>query len=190
MYALGVLGYELYTGEGPYEARTNTQWITAHLSGKPRDLRQMRPDIDPVVADLLIRCLNREPNHRPSAASAAEVLKGGPASGAPMQSSGSVEDALTWQVLSKRRIPQFIGASVAAGAGFIGLVLALEDVGRVGPLWASLSFPFAASAVAAATVVAWFHGERGKQQTNVLEWILLSVIGVVWLTLSAWIIVG
>ena len=33
MYALGVLGYELYTGEGPYEAKTNIQWITAHLSG-------------------------------------------------------------------------------------------------------------------------------------------------------------
>ena len=63
MYALGVLGYELYTGEGPYEAKTNIQWITAHLSGELRNLRELRPDIDPNVADLLMRCLNREPNH-------------------------------------------------------------------------------------------------------------------------------
>ena len=41
---------------------------------------------------------------------------------------------------------------------------------------------------AAATIVAWFHGERGPQESNILEWILLSIIGVVWLTLSAWLV--
>ena len=56
MYAFGILGYEIYTGQGPYEAKTNTQWITAHLSGKPRELRQNRPDVDPAIADLLKRC--------------------------------------------------------------------------------------------------------------------------------------
>ncbi len=189
MYALGVLGYELYTGEGPYEARTNTQWITAHLSGKPRDLRQMRPDVPPDVADLLMRCLNREPNHRPSAAGAAAVLRGGPEAAAASQTSGSVEDALTWEGLFRRRIPQFIAGAVAAGAGFVGIVLALEDTGRVSPTMADLSFPLAGCGVAAATVVAWFHGERGPQETNVLEWILLSVIGVIWVTITGWILV-
>ena len=76
MYAVGVLGYELFTGDGPYDAKTNTQWITAHLTAEPRDLRQLRPDVAPEVADLLRRCLNREPNHRPSAADAARVLSG------------------------------------------------------------------------------------------------------------------
>ena len=68
MYAFGILGYELFTGEGPYQAKTNTQWISAHLSAEPRDLKVMRSDVDASTADLLKRCLNREPKHRPSAA--------------------------------------------------------------------------------------------------------------------------
>ncbi len=191
VYALGVLGYEIFTGQGPYDAKTNTQWITAHLSGTPRDLRQMRPDIDPQIADLLKRCLNREPNHRPSAGTVASTLQrvaGGDAAGAATL--GSVEDAFTWDELWRRRILQFMGAAVAAGAGFVGLVLGIVDVYELDQTWVSLSFALAGCGVAAATVVAWFHGARGRQQSNVLEWILLSVIGVVWLTVSAWLVLA
>lgn len=187
MYALGILGYELYTGEGPYEAKTNTQWITAHLSAEPRDLLQMRPDVEPEVAELLKRCLSREPNHRPSAAQAARVLKGEEPGAVGIATSGGVEDALTLQGLLKRRVPQFVLAASATGAGFIGFVWMLVESGTFKTHLAfDLALPFATCGVAAATVVAWFHGELGKQQTSVLEWILLSVIGVIWVTMSVW----
>jgi hypothetical protein len=64
------------------------------------------------------------------------------------------------------------------------------DVYDADQVWVGLASRSPACGVAAATVVAWFHGERGRQQSNILEWILLSVIGVVWLTLSAWMIFG
>ena len=191
MYALGILGYELYTLEGPYDAKTNTQWISAHLSAEPRDLRQLRPDVEPEVAELLKRCLNREPNHRPSAAQAARVLKGEEAGVAVSGSSGAVEDALTIQGLFKRRVPQFLAAASATGVGFLGFVWMLEESGTFKTHLAfELALPFATSGVAAATVVAWFHGEHGKQEASVLEWILLSVIGVIWVTISAWTILA
>ena len=57
LYAFGVMGYELITGEGPYSAKTNTQWITAHLTSEPRPLAEIRPGVDGDLADLLIRCL-------------------------------------------------------------------------------------------------------------------------------------
>lgn len=188
MYGLGVLGYELIAGEGPYEARTNTQWITAHLKGSPRDLRELRSDVDPEVADLLKRCLNREPKHRPSAADAHRMLLGESASA--VAGSGSVEDAADLQQLIKRRVPQIVLVAGAAAFGFMQLVGLLVDMGTFGQIVWDLSLPFVGAGVAAATVVAWFHGERGKQQTNVLEWILLSLIAVLWLTVSAWIFVG
>lgn len=182
MYAFGILGYELFTGEGPYNARTNAEWITAHLSGEPRDLRQSRPDVEPAIADLLRRCLNREARHRPSAATAVSLLEG---SGEGVR---SVEEPVTWQELSRRRIPQFMGAAVAAGVGFLGFVAMIVELYGVKRLWLSLSFPLVGCGVAAATVVAWFHGERGRQESNVLEWILLSVLSVIWLTVSAWLV--
>ena len=186
-------GTSCFTGEGPYEARTNTQWITAHLSADPKDLRALRPDVPPEVADLLRRCLNREPNHRPSAADAARVLSGEvdlASTGAHGTGSGSVEEAADIQQLLKRRVPQIVIVSGAAAVGFIQLVAVMVEMGTLGPIFWDLSLPFAVSGVAAATVVAWFHGEKGKQEASVLEWILLSVIAVIWIAISAWMVVG
>ncbi|GIT52600.1 MAG: hypothetical protein Ct9H300mP15_28130 [Gemmatimonadota bacterium] len=74
IYGLGILGYELFTGEGPYEAKTTTEWMTAHLTAEPLDLVQLRPAMDPQIANLLRRCLNREPNHRPTASDVVRSL--------------------------------------------------------------------------------------------------------------------
>ena len=76
MYLFGVLGYELLSGEGPYTARTPTEWIKAHLQQDPKDLRDLRPDVPAPLADLLRRCLNREPLHRPSASDVIRALQG------------------------------------------------------------------------------------------------------------------
>jgi serine/threonine protein kinase len=187
MYALGVLGYELFTGEGPYDAKTNTQWITAHLSGQPRDLRQMRPDIDPDVADLLKRCLNREPKHRPSAEQAARVLRGERSAAETRQRSGSVEGPLTVDELLKRRVPQLVGTALATGAGVLGFIWMLTESGNLPQ--GVFALPFVSCAVGAAIVVAWFHGERGPQHSSVLEWVLLSLVGLAWVAWTAAIVV-
>jgi serine/threonine protein kinase len=185
MYAFGILGYELYTGQGPYKAKSNTQWITAHLSGQPIDLTRAAVPVDADVADLLKRCLNREPNHRPSAANAAKALE---STSRPGSVGGSVEDPISWQGLTRRRIPQFVGGAIAIGVGFVGFVALLREQYDIPLLWLNLSFPAAACAVAAATVTAWFHGERGRQHSSILEWILLSLIGIIWLSVTGWIV--
>ena len=191
IYAFGVLGYELLTGEGPYDARSNTQWITAHLNQDPKDLRHMRADVDQDVVDLLRRCLNREPKHRPSAAEVARALAAdsAPAAQSAYATSGSVEGAADLQHLIKRRVPQIVFFAAVAGSGLLGLVGLLREnnkFGQYGQTVFDLSLWFVGAGIAAATVVAWFHGEKGRQQISVLEWILLSLIGVVWLTVSAW----
>jgi eukaryotic-like serine/threonine-protein kinase len=192
MYAFGVLGYELLTGEGPYDARTNTQWITAHLTADPKDLRSMRPDIPADVADLLRRCLNREPNHRPRAADAARVL-GEPAAaagGASPRESHGAEEVGDLQQLIKRRVPQIVAIAGAGGLGLMGLVSEFVEMEILPGIAYRLTLPLVAAGVVAATVVAWFHGERGPQKASLLEWVLLGVIGALWLGVSTWILVA
>jgi len=184
MYAFGILGYELYTGEGPYEAKSNTQWITAHLSGQPKDIERLRPDIEPAVAALLKRCMNREPNHRPSAAVAAKILEA-PGAGAPAP---GPEGLTLWAELKRRRFPQFVAGAITAAAGFVGFVGFMREQYDTNVLWLNLSFPLAACGVLAASVVAWFHGERGQQQSSTTEWLLLGLVGIVWLSFTAWIV--
>ena len=76
MYSFGVMGYELLTGSGPYDAKTNMQWIRAHLSSEIVPLTELRPDADAALASVLARCLAREPNHRPNAADVVRMLSG------------------------------------------------------------------------------------------------------------------
>ena len=88
----------------------------------------------------------------------------------------------------KRRVPQIVAAAAALGVGLMGVVGQFVELGRL-PDWTfDLTIPFVPAAIAAATVIAWFHGERGDQKSPLLEWILLSLIGVVWLAVSAGIL--
>jgi hypothetical protein len=64
------------------------------------------------------------------------------------------------------------------------------DMEIMPPVVYQLTLAFVAAGVVAATVVAWFHGERGKQEPSVVEWILLSVIAVIWVGVSGWILFG
>ncbi len=187
MYSLGILGYELLTGEGPYDAKTNTQWITAHLSQDPKDLTRMRPDIPADVAGLLRRCLNREPKHRPSAADAARILAGDVAAAGRV--GPGIEDPVTIDEVLKRNVPRIVGMAGAAGLGLIGFTATLVemDVLARDPYFL-LTLPLAGCGVMAATVIGWFHGEKGPQRSSVIELLLLSLIGIAWLISSAWIV--
>ncbi len=76
VYSLGILAYELLTGEQPYRVPATAQLGFAHVQQTPRDLRDMMDGADPRLADLLLRCLAKEPRHRPSAATVAQRLEG------------------------------------------------------------------------------------------------------------------
>jgi len=67
VYGLGLLGYELITGEGPFEASTPTQWLAAHLHSDPRPISDLRDDVSPQLERLLLSCLSKVAEHRPRA---------------------------------------------------------------------------------------------------------------------------
>jgi len=172
MYLLGVLGYELLTGEGPYAARSNTEWITAHLNKEPRPLTSLRPDCDPVLADMLMRCLSREPKHRPSAATLARAFSDegdGASPGLPEpEGLDLLKKKMHWAVVA---------------AGTVGLVLfqvtgELADRGVITNATFKDILSFIVGGFVASLVGAWFHGEKGKQRAPLIEWVLYVLIAV------------
>ena len=74
VYSLGVVGFELLSGELPFDAPTLPAVVAAHLRGHPRRASEVRPDVDPELDGLIARCLNRRPEQRPFAADIAEAL--------------------------------------------------------------------------------------------------------------------
>ncbi|MBX6363075.1 MAG: protein kinase [Gemmatimonadetes bacterium] len=122
VYSLGVVGYELLTGGGPYAGRNTAEILTAHVKGTPRDLLELRPDAGADLARLLARCLAKNPAHRPSAAEAAAALAGAPAAGASAAASAAPADdvlatplAAFLRELHRRRVYR-TGAAYIAGA--------------------------------------------------------------------------
>ena len=75
VYSLGIMGYELLTLKTPYEGTTSVQLVTAHLKREPIPLARLRPDVDPALAELLERCLAKNPRHRLRASEVAKALE-------------------------------------------------------------------------------------------------------------------
>jgi len=74
LYAWGIVAYEVLSGAHPFAGKTTAQqFLAAHLSQAPANLGEHVTDLSPVVADLVMRCLQKNPEDRP--ASAAELVE-------------------------------------------------------------------------------------------------------------------
>jgi tetratricopeptide (TPR) repeat protein len=73
LYALGILLYEMLTGELPFTAATEAEMLAQRLTGSPRNLRWPGVTVPPRLRDLVQRLLARDPARRPQ--SAAEVVQ-------------------------------------------------------------------------------------------------------------------
>ncbi len=182
VYALGVLGYEALTGEGPFSTKRPQETLMATLKGIPRPVRTLKPDADANLANLLERCLEKDPGKRPSADYLARALSGEGGAVSQTMAGEPKEDVLN--ALIQRRLPRTVAITGAVGAGLLYFVDMLTDRGVVGQkvfLLALLSF---FCSLTASGVVAWFHGAKGKQRIVAFEIGLLSVIGLVWIAIG------
>jgi serine/threonine-protein kinase len=69
IYSIGVLAYEMATGALPFAGRTLPQLLGAALQGRPRDPRELRPDLQEAAALCILKSLARDPGQRYSSAS-------------------------------------------------------------------------------------------------------------------------
>ncbi|MBS2028260.1 MAG: protein kinase [Deltaproteobacteria bacterium] len=72
LFALGVMLFELLTGERPFGGETVMERVMAVVHEAPRDLNTLNVRVPPDVEHLVLRCLQRQPELRPQ--SAGEVV--------------------------------------------------------------------------------------------------------------------
>ncbi len=65
LYALGVVGYMMLAGIGPFEREDMTATLRAHLTEEIPDIRDVRPDVPADLAGLLKELLAKAPADRP-----------------------------------------------------------------------------------------------------------------------------
>ena len=74
LYSLGCLAFELLAGRTPFTAPTAVGMLAAHLTAKPPDIREPRPDVPSGLAATLGQLLAKRPEDRPANAAALLAL--------------------------------------------------------------------------------------------------------------------
>ena len=117
IYALGVLGYEMATGDLPFHAQTPTAMMMKRLAGPPPAIGRIRPDVPHDLEAAINGCLATDPADRYQSAEDVVAALGG----------GSGHTGGGTRIAGKRRG----GAVLRWGAG-IGLMLCAGALAIVG----------------------------------------------------------
>lgn len=64
IYSLGVITYELLSGELPFTATAPVDYIKKHATGTPKPLAEWLPDLNPAVEAAVMRSLSKQPEDR------------------------------------------------------------------------------------------------------------------------------
>jgi serine/threonine-protein kinase len=103
LYAIGIVGYEMLLGSPPFFGRTPQGVLAAQLTELPAPLAARRYDIPVALADVIMRCLEKDPSDRPrNAAEVQRVLEGADAIGGPVAARPETVARQKWERIKRR----------------------------------------------------------------------------------------
>ena len=124
IYSLGIVAYEMLAGVTPFAGRSPPATLAAHVTEPPEPITARRPTVPPLVAALVMRCLEKHAADRPQ--TAAEVMHELDSLSTP--SGGIAPSTRVSVVKRKRSIWQFVASGITVAAVFVLAVFASRRV--------------------------------------------------------------
>jgi len=93
VYSLGVVGYQMVTGELPFAATNTPSMLMKHINQVPRPIREIRPDLPAGLAHGIERAMAKQPDQRWADAAAFRdaIMNDAAPQGAPAQRAPSAQ---------------------------------------------------------------------------------------------------
>ena len=183
--SLGVIAFELLTGEHPLGATTLEELVTATLLDEPRRVLDVIPESDPSLAALVDRCLVRSADHRPRAVDVVAELSGDGASATvPPIEEPALDSGQLWAELRARRLPVVVAFFLLGSWGILFVGNNLVEAGVLGVAASPLLLIALVSGLPAAVIRAWFHGKPGTHPTSLPERWMLGAVILMWIAFS------
>lgn len=124
IYSLGLVLYEIFTGKQAFEGNTLDELLSKHKTATPTNPSELVKDIDPLVEQVILRCLEKDPQKRPaSAIQVALALPGGD----PLQAALAMGETPSPEMVAAAGEKTGLGPMVAVAcltaviAGLVGL---------------------------------------------------------------------
>jgi serine/threonine-protein kinase len=125
LYSLGLILYEMAAGEVPFKGESTLQVMFARVQSKPKNPKEVNPDIPAYLERVIMRCLEKDPAARyQHAREIAAELEGTPAPSGTQAPSGSRTFQITLPGAGSRPKLYIFGAVVAV----LALLLAIPPV--------------------------------------------------------------
>lgn len=74
VYSLGVMLYEMLTGQMPFKTHTEVALVAAHIYEEPTPLREIAPNVSMVICTLIDKMLRKAKDERPSMIEVAKTI--------------------------------------------------------------------------------------------------------------------
>ena len=123
IYSVGVLAYEMLTGKPPFEGSPQSV-LMAQISTAPKPLAQLKPDVPPAIAQIVMKCLEKDPANRYQTAD--ETAAGDRVAGHAR--SGGTAPAVASRATRRRR--WMIGGAAIVAAKHCGVRCVVQQLRR------------------------------------------------------------
>jgi len=95
IYSLGIVAYEVLAGAPPFTGKNAQALLAAHLTATPQPLGEHARAVPAPLAELVMRCLEKDPARRPATASELlRILDAGPVDHAPPTARAAVKPSI------------------------------------------------------------------------------------------------
>lgn len=64
LYSLGIVFYQMLTGEVPYKSKDRSKIVYYHIAKPPRPVNVVKPEIPKIISDIIIKLIAKNPDER------------------------------------------------------------------------------------------------------------------------------